>query len=78
MPVGVPKVAFEVPGDDEATWIDLYYQLFYDRLLFLGQEVNSEIAISNQVTDMMIYLSQFRYKYILDINKYIKKRSFLF
>nr|AIK20835.1 clp protease proteolytic subunit [Lathyrus japonicus] len=55
MPVGVPKVAFEVPGDDEATWIDLYHHLFYTRLLFLGQEVNSEIA--NQVAGMMIYLS---------------------
>nr|YP_009141498.1 clp protease proteolytic subunit [Lathyrus tingitanus]AIL56024.1 clp protease proteolytic subunit [Lathyrus tingitanus] len=55
MPLGVPKVAFEVPGDDEATWIDLYQQLFYDRLIFLGQEVDSEI--SNQVTGMMIYLS---------------------
>nr|YP_009138615.1 clp protease proteolytic subunit [Lathyrus littoralis]AIK20909.1 clp protease proteolytic subunit [Lathyrus littoralis] len=55
MPVGVPKVAFEVPGDDEATWIDLYHQLFYTRLLFLGQEVNSEIA--NQIAGMMIYLS---------------------
>nr|AJE72895.1 ATP-dependent Clp protease proteolytic subunit [Lathyrus decaphyllus] len=55
MPVGVPKVAFEVPGDDEATWIDLYHQLFYDRLIFLGQEVDSEIA--NQIAGMMIYLS---------------------
>nr|YP_009138914.1 clp protease proteolytic subunit [Lathyrus venosus]AIK21349.1 clp protease proteolytic subunit [Lathyrus venosus] len=55
MPVGVPKVAFEVPGDDEATWIDLYHQLFYDRLIFLGQEIDSEIA--NQVAGMMIYLS---------------------
>ncbi|CAL5178890.1 unnamed protein product [Lathyrus oleraceus] len=55
MPVGVPKVGFEVPGDDEASWIDLYHQLFFDRLLFLGQEVESEI--SNQVCGMMIYLS---------------------
>nr|YP_009141259.1 clp protease proteolytic subunit [Lathyrus clymenum]AIL55784.1 clp protease proteolytic subunit [Lathyrus clymenum] len=55
MPVGVPKVAFEVPGDDEASWIDLYHQLFYDRLIFLGKELDSEIT--NQVTGMMIYLS---------------------
>nr|YP_009141343.1 clp protease proteolytic subunit [Lathyrus inconspicuus]AIL55869.1 clp protease proteolytic subunit [Lathyrus inconspicuus] len=55
MPVGVPKVAFEVPGEDEETWVDLYHKLFHDRLLFLGQEVESEIA--NQVAGMMIYLS---------------------
>nr|AIK21059.1 clp protease proteolytic subunit [Lathyrus ochroleucus] len=55
MPVGVPKVAFEVPGDDEATWIDLYHHLFYTRLIFLGQEIESEIA--NQVAGMMVYLS---------------------
>lgn len=55
MPVGVPKVGFEVPDDDKGYWIDLYHQLFFDRLLFLGQEVESEI--SNQVCGMMIYLS---------------------
>nr|YP_009758369.1 ATP-dependent Clp protease proteolytic subunit [Vavilovia formosa]QIN90175.1 ATP-dependent Clp protease proteolytic subunit [Vavilovia formosa] len=55
MPVGVPKVAFDVPGDDEASWIELYQQLFYDRLIFLGEEIESEI--SNQVCGMMIYLS---------------------
>lgn len=55
MSVGVPKVGFEVPDDDKASWIDLYHQLFFDRLLFLGQEVESEI--SNQVCGMMIYLS---------------------
>ena len=55
MPVGVPKIAFEVPGDDEATWVDLYHKLFYDRLLFLGEEIESELA--NQVAGMMIYLS---------------------
>nr|YP_009138390.1 clp protease proteolytic subunit [Lathyrus davidii]AIK20597.1 clp protease proteolytic subunit [Lathyrus davidii] len=55
MPVGVPKVPFVVPGEDEATWVDLYHKLFYDRLLFLGQEVEDEI--SNQLCGMMIYLS---------------------
>ncbi|CAK8532756.1 unnamed protein product [Lathyrus sativus] len=55
MPVGVPKVAFQIPGEDEATWVDLYHQLFYSRLLFLGDEIESELA--NQVAGMMIYLS---------------------
>ncbi|PIN26956.1 Endopeptidase Clp [Handroanthus impetiginosus] len=26
MPVGVPKVAFRIPGDEEATWVDLYIE----------------------------------------------------
>nr|YP_010223107.1 clp protease proteolytic subunit [Nanhaia speciosa]UCJ03200.1 clp protease proteolytic subunit [Nanhaia speciosa] len=55
MPIGIPKVPFRVPGDDEASWIDLYNRLYQERLLFLGQEVNSEI--SNQLVGLMIYLS---------------------
>nr|YP_010566372.1 clp protease proteolytic subunit [Medicago scutellata]UGK72890.1 clp protease proteolytic subunit [Medicago scutellata]UZC31531.1 clp protease proteolytic subunit [Medicago scutellata]UZC31607.1 clp protease proteolytic subunit [Medicago scutellata] len=55
MPIGVPKVPFKLPEDDEASWIDLYNRLFQERLLFLGQEVNSEI--SNQLVGLMVYLS---------------------
>nr|YP_010379391.1 clp protease proteolytic subunit [Astragalus bolanderi]UCS40380.1 clp protease proteolytic subunit [Astragalus bolanderi] len=55
MPVGIPKVPYLVPGDDDASWIDLYNLLYQERLLFLGQEINSEIA--NQLTGLMIYLS---------------------
>nr|YP_010566916.1 clp protease proteolytic subunit [Medicago ciliaris]UZC32595.1 clp protease proteolytic subunit [Medicago ciliaris] len=55
MPIGVPKVPFTLPEDDDATWIDLYNRLFQERLLFLGQEVNSEI--SNQLVGLMVYLS---------------------
>nr|WQB61579.1 clp protease proteolytic subunit [Caragana tragacanthoides] len=35
--------------------MDLYNRLFQERLLFLGQEVNSEI--SNQLVGLMVYLS---------------------
>ena len=55
MPVGVPKVPYLMPGDDEASWVDLYHRLYEERLLFLGQEVNSEIA--NQLVGLMVYLS---------------------
>nr|YP_010964950.1 ATP-dependent Clp protease proteolytic subunit [Oxytropis falcata]WNM89605.1 ATP-dependent Clp protease proteolytic subunit [Oxytropis falcata] len=55
MPVGVPKVPFLVPGDEDASWIDLYNRLFQERLLFLGQKINSEI--SNQLVGLMVYLS---------------------
>nr|YP_009522780.1 clp protease proteolytic subunit [Vicia sepium]AXQ37229.1 clp protease proteolytic subunit [Vicia sepium] len=55
MPIGVPKVPFLIPGEDDASWTDLYYRLYYQRLLFLGQEVDSEI--SNQLVGLMVYLS---------------------
>nr|YP_010379771.1 clp protease proteolytic subunit [Astragalus pattersonii]UCS40912.1 clp protease proteolytic subunit [Astragalus pattersonii] len=55
MPVGVPKVPFSVPDDDDASWVDLYNRLYHQRLLFLGQEIKSEI--SNQLVGLMVYLS---------------------
>nr|YP_010832262.1 ATP-dependent Clp protease proteolytic subunit [Astragalus sieversianus]WFG51700.1 ATP-dependent Clp protease proteolytic subunit [Astragalus sieversianus] len=58
MPVGIPKVPFFFPEDDEdedASWIDLYNRSYEERLLFLGQEINSEI--SNQIVGLMVYLS---------------------
>nr|YP_010734603.1 ATP-dependent Clp protease proteolytic subunit [Euphorbia nutans]WEH01462.1 ATP-dependent Clp protease proteolytic subunit [Euphorbia nutans] len=51
MPVGVPKVAFQL-SEDDADWVDLLYR---QRFLFLTQEVNSEI--SNQIVGLMVYLS---------------------
>nr|AKT74010.1 clp protease proteolytic subunit [Corsia cf. boridiensis SPL470-2] len=54
MPVGVPKVPFRIPGDEDASWVDLN-RLYRERLLFLGQEINSEI--SNQIMGLMIYLT---------------------
>nr|YP_009154811.1 clp protease proteolytic subunit [Aster spathulifolius]YP_009371320.1 ATP-dependent Clp protease proteolytic subunit [Diplostephium pulchrum]YP_009371405.1 ATP-dependent Clp protease proteolytic subunit [Diplostephium jelskii]YP_009371490.1 ATP-dependent Clp protease proteolytic subunit [Diplostephium lechleri]YP_009371575.1 ATP-dependent Clp protease proteolytic subunit [Lagenophora cuchumatanica]YP_009371660.1 ATP-dependent Clp protease proteolytic subunit [Diplostephium juniperinum]YP_0 len=55
MPIGVPKVPFRSPGEEDATWVDIYNRLYRERLLFLGQEVDSEI--SNQLIGLMIYLS---------------------
>nr|WOC91271.1 clp protease proteolytic subunit [Utricularia geminiloba]WOC91346.1 clp protease proteolytic subunit [Utricularia geminiloba] len=55
MPIGVPKVPFRVPGEEDATWVDVVNRLYQERLLFLGQEVDSEI--SNQLIGLMIYLS---------------------
>nr|YP_009631855.1 ATP-dependent Clp protease proteolytic subunit [Ampelopsis japonica]QCB91210.1 ATP-dependent Clp protease proteolytic subunit [Ampelopsis japonica] len=55
MPIGVPKVPFRNPGEDDLSWIDVYNRLYRERLLFLGQEVESDI--SNQLIGLMIYLS---------------------
>nr|YP_009742466.1 ClpP [Blepharis ciliaris]QID90674.1 ClpP [Blepharis ciliaris] len=54
MPIGVPKVPFRVPGDADASWVDVN-RLYQERLLFLGQEVDSEIA--NQLVGLMVYFS---------------------
>nr|YP_009748265.1 clp protease proteolytic subunit [Pogonia japonica]YP_009748341.1 clp protease proteolytic subunit [Pogonia minor]QII89945.1 clp protease proteolytic subunit [Pogonia japonica]QII90021.1 clp protease proteolytic subunit [Pogonia minor] len=55
MPVGVPKVPFRIPGEEDATWVDVYNRLHRERLLFLGQEV--EIEVGNQLVGLMVYLS---------------------
>nr|YP_010716948.1 clp protease proteolytic subunit [Zingiber purpureum]WDQ40844.1 clp protease proteolytic subunit [Zingiber purpureum]WDQ41279.1 clp protease proteolytic subunit [Zingiber montanum] len=54
MPVGVPKVPFRNPGEEDASWVELY-RLYRERLLFLGQEVQQEI--SNTIVGLMVYLS---------------------
>nr|YP_010873776.1 clp protease proteolytic subunit [Justicia patentiflora]WGV35082.1 clp protease proteolytic subunit [Justicia patentiflora] len=55
MPIGVPKVPLRIPGDDDASWVDIYNRLYQERLLFLGQEIDSEI--SNQLIGLMVYFS---------------------
>jgi ATP-dependent Clp protease protease subunit len=55
MPIGVPKVPFRSPGEEDAVWVDIYNRLYRERLLFLGQGVDSEI--SNQLVGLMVYLS---------------------
>nr|YP_009912393.1 clp protease proteolytic subunit [Cirsium japonicum var. spinosissimum]YP_010027041.1 clp protease proteolytic subunit [Cirsium japonicum]QLJ53675.1 clp protease proteolytic subunit [Cirsium japonicum var. spinosissimum]QOS02933.1 clp protease proteolytic subunit [Cirsium japonicum] len=55
MPIGVPKVPFRNAGEEDASWVDIYNRLYRERLLFLGQEVESEV--SNQLIGLMIYLS---------------------
>ncbi|RDY14689.1 ATP-dependent Clp protease proteolytic subunit, partial [Mucuna pruriens] len=58
MPIGVPKVPFRSPGEEDASWeknVILINRLYRERLLFLGQEVDSEI--SNQLIGLMVYLS---------------------
>nr|UNH85680.1 clp protease proteolytic subunit [Chaenomeles speciosa] len=55
MPIGVPRVPFRNPGEEDSLWIDVYNRLYRERLLFLGQGVDNEI--SNQLIGLMVYLS---------------------
>ncbi|CAN6455206.1 unnamed protein product [Victoria cruziana] len=54
MPIGVPKVPFRSPEEEDAVWIDIV-RLHRESLLFLGQGIDSEI--SNQLVSLMVYLS---------------------
>nr|YP_009040825.1 clp protease proteolytic subunit [Centaurea diffusa]YP_010257405.1 clp protease proteolytic subunit [Centaurea maculosa]AIB03780.1 clp protease proteolytic subunit [Centaurea diffusa]QVY57547.1 clp protease proteolytic subunit [Centaurea maculosa] len=54
MPIGVPKVPFRNIGEEDASWVDIN-RLYRERLLFLGQDLESEV--SNQLIGLMIYLS---------------------
>jgi len=54
MPIGVPKVAYRVPGSQQADWVDIYNRLYRERIIFLGAEIDDELA--NQVIGVMLYL----------------------
>lgn len=55
MPIGVPKVPYRLPGNETAQWIDLYNRLYRDRILFLCQDLDDELA--NQLIGIMLYLN---------------------
>nr|YP_010273718.1 clp protease proteolytic subunit [Dinetus racemosus]UKO32126.1 clp protease proteolytic subunit [Dinetus racemosus] len=55
MPLGVPKVPFRIPGEEDASWVDIYNRLYRERCLFLTQEIATEIG--NQIMGLLIYLS---------------------
>ena len=54
MPIGVPKVPYRIPGDEEATWVDLYNVMYRERTLFLGQEIRCEVELihSHKLTQL--------------------------
>jgi len=54
MPIGIPKVAYRVPGSQQADWVDIYNRLYRERIIFLGSEINDELA--NQIIGVMLYL----------------------
>lgn len=54
MPIGVPKVAYKMPGGGGAQWVDIYQRLSRERIIFLGSEIDDEMA--NQVIGLLLYL----------------------
>lgn len=55
MPIGVPKIPFKLPGEPTAQWVDLYNRLYRERVLFLCQQLDDELA--NQLIGIMLYLN---------------------
>ncbi|HAJ58359.1 MAG TPA: ATP-dependent Clp protease proteolytic subunit, partial [Cyanobacteria bacterium UBA8543] len=43
-----------MPGDQYTQWISIYDRLYRERIIFLGEEVDDQIA--NQIIAIMLYL----------------------
>ncbi|MBK4732452.1 ATP-dependent Clp protease proteolytic subunit [Oxynema sp. CENA135] len=54
MPIGVPKVPYRMPGETYTQWIDIYNRLYRERIIFIGKDIDDELA--NQVIAVMLYL----------------------
>jgi ATP-dependent Clp protease protease subunit len=44
LPIGVPKIPYRLPGEEDDTWVDLYNVLYRERNIFLMQEIQDEIT----------------------------------
>ena len=54
MPIGVPRVPYQMPGQPYTDWINIYDRLYRERIIFLGRSVNDSLA--NQIIAIMLYL----------------------
>ena len=48
------RVPYQMPGDQYTQWISIYDRLYRERIIFLGEEVDDQIA--NQIIAIMLYL----------------------
>jgi ATP-dependent Clp protease protease subunit len=55
MPIGVPRVPHRLPGESVSQWLDIYNKLYRERTLFLGEEIDDELA--NQLVGIMLFLN---------------------
>lgn len=52
MPIGVPKVAYRMPGSRGGEWVDIYQRLTRERIIFMGSEIDDELA--NQIIGVLL------------------------
>ena len=55
MPLGIPKVPYNVRLDDKPTWIDIYERLYIERTLFLCREITT--SFTNRFIDLLLLLN---------------------
>nr|CUR07644.1 clpP1 [Acacia tysonii] len=54
MPFGVPKVPYQGPEDENASWFDLYNGLYKTRAIFIGRKLDDELT--NQTLGLLVHL----------------------
>lgn len=54
MPIGVPSVPYRLPGSPYEQWINIYERMFRERIIFLFEEVDDNIA--NAIVAYLLYL----------------------
>ncbi|MEH2090364.1 ATP-dependent Clp protease proteolytic subunit [Nostoc sp.] len=54
MPIGYPSVPYRLPGGQMEEWVHIYTRLSLERIIFLGEEIDDEIA--NQIIAFLLYL----------------------
>ncbi|HIK37364.1 MAG: ATP-dependent Clp protease proteolytic subunit [Geminocystis sp.] len=54
MPIGIPRVPYQIPGQPYTEWINIYDRLYRERIIFLGRGINDSLA--NQIIAVMLYL----------------------
>ena len=52
MPIGVPKVAYRMPGSRGGEWVDIFNRLTRERIIFMGSEIDDELA--NQIIGVLL------------------------
>ena len=54
MPIGTPKVPYQLPGQQYSEWISIYTRLSLERIIFLGRSVDDMMA--NNIIAYLLYL----------------------
>jgi hypothetical protein len=54
MPIGVPKVAYKMPGSRGGEWVDIFNRLTRERIIFMGSEIDDEMA--NQIIGVLLVI----------------------
>lgn len=65
-----------MPGAPTADWVDIYNRLYRERIIFLGQEIDDELA--NQIIGVLLVSFFIVFARVLCCEKYTKKYFFCY